>query len=400
MSLPDTSNGSAYPYAAGNDPCGVAVNTHNTTPSPRHCGLGRCRALPAAIVAVYGGLDAACRKLCRASVPAPPAGRVPCWSSRTRWLVEVQAAYLLRYESTRPELKKRTGSGLSLRALLDVAGAMSAAADHRTGRSSRLAVDTITEHTGTHERLVQRSRTLLGLLGLGTEVQRGRHRSLSELRQRPRWDRSRGWASVWHLHPSRTAVIERVNRKVTPPRSGSFKEPRSSKKNSLAARIFPPVEKPARKPGVGVEQLQGVTLAARWQRHPDAPRWVGAVPVRDLGRALAPFAAHGWTPGDLCAAVNRHGPVIGRAIAPDRPLSWLRWLSEQVELSRPTTADIAAAAQRQAEEAARRRAEHEKGRRAGLAALSGPGRAAALAAVGLRPRRHGAPVGASSGLRP
>lgn len=375
------SNGSARPNAFASNATRAAVNEY----APNRL-THRCRALPAPIVAAYGGLDATCRKLCRATLPAPAVGRVPCWTSRDRWLVEVQAAYLIRYESARPELVKRTGSGLSLPALVEVAKAMAKAADHRTGRSSRLAVDTIIDSTGQHERLVQRSRTLLGLLGLATEVQRGRHRSLAELRQRPRWDRSRGWASVWHLHPSRTAVLERVERKVTPPRSGSFKEHRSSKKNSLAARIFQPVEKPARKHAVTLEQLRGVTLAARWQRHPDAPAWIGEVPVRDLGRSLAPFAAHAWTPGDLSVAVNRHGPVIGRAIAPDRPMSWLRWLSEQVELSRPTTAHIAAAARRQAAEAARRRAEHEAGRAAGLAALSGLGRATALAAVGLTAR--------------
>ncbi|MCE5291826.1 MAG: hypothetical protein LLG14_21655 [Nocardiaceae bacterium] len=300
-----------------------------------------------------------------------------------RWLVEVQTAYHVRYEALRPELVNRTGSGLSLRALIDVAGAMSDAADHRTGRSSRLAVETITERTGKHERLVQRSRTLLALLGCGTEIQRGRHRSLQELRQRPRWDRSRGWASVWHLHPSRTAQTQPVQGKVTPPRQWSLKESGFSKKNSLATRV---VKKPTRRTAVSVEQLRGVALAARWQRHPDAPRWVQDMPLRDLGRTLAPFAVAEWTPGDLSAAVNRHGPVIGRAIAPDKPCSWLRWLSEQVDLSRPTSAVIAAEVERQTEEARRRRAEHAAGRAAGLAALSGEGRRAALAVVGLRPR--------------
>lgn len=108
--------------------------------------------------------------------------------------------------------------------------------------------------------------------------------------------------------------------------------------------------------------------------------------MRALGRVLAPFAAHEWSAGDLNAAVTRHGPVIGRSIAPDRPLSWLRWLIDQVELSKPTSVELAAERERQAGESARRRAEHAAGLAAGRAALSGPGRAAALAAVGLRPR--------------
>ncbi len=380
-----SSNGSAYPGETDAEPHGVAVNEY--APNRLRPCFGssghfehRCRQLPQTVVAFYGGLDAACRKLCRAVLPVPPAGKTPCWFSRTRWLIEVQTAYHLRYPTVRDQLVKRTGSGLSLRALIDVARAMANAADHSTGRGSRLAVETITERTGIHERLVQRSRTLLALLDCGTEIQRGRHRTLVELRQRPRWDRSRGWTSVWHLHPSRTAETPAVKREVTPPRQWSLKTLSLRKKNSLDTRA---VEKPTQRPRVSVEQLRGVALAARWQRHPDAPQWVADVPLRDLGRALAPFADSQWTPGDLSAAVTTHGPVIGRAIAPDRPCSWLRWLSQQVDLLRPTSAEIAAATAHQAEESRRRRAEHAAARAAGLAALNGPGRAAALAAVGL-----------------
>lgn len=300
-----------------------------------------------------------------------------------RWLVQAQTAYVLRYDQVRPQLDEITGSGMSLRTFLEAVRPMAEAADHRTGRGSRLSVQVIIERTGIGERTVQRARTLLGLLGLGTEVLRGRHRTLAELRQRPRWDRSRGWASVWHLHPPRHAAMTAGEELGTPPRSGSFKSPKLRKKNSLSVGV---VEKPTRKTEPGLEQLAGITLAARWQRHPQTPPWVAGVELRALGRVLAPFAAHEWSAGDLCAAVAKYGPVVGYRLAPDRPLSWLRWLCEQVELSRPTTAEIAADRQRQAAESARRRAEHEKGRQAGIAALSGPGRAAALAAVGLRPR--------------
>ena len=344
----------------------------------------RCRQLPNTLVeAFYGGLDAACRKLCRLTLPVPAAGRVPCWRTRMRWLVEVETSYVLHQEQVREQLMRKTGSTVSLSALRIVARAMGDSADHTTGRSSRLSLATLCERTGLHERVVQRARTVLELLGLATEAQRGRHRSLEELRKRPRWDRSRGWASVWHLHPPRPAQMTTGQEIVNPPRSGSFKTVGSSKKNSLSVRV---VEKPTRKTGPRVEQLAGIALGARWQRHPHTPPWAAGIELRSLGRVLAPLAAHGWSAGDLNAAVAEHGPVIGRSLAPDRPLSWLRWLCEQVEPSRPPSAASAAAAQRQAEESERRRAEHEAGRVAGLAALAGPGRAAALAAVGLRPR--------------
>ena len=344
----------------------------------------RCRQLPNTLVeAFYGGLDAACRKLCRLTLPVPAAGRVPCWRTRMRWLVEVETSYVLHQEQVREQLMRKTGSTVSLSALRIVARAMGDSADHTTGRSSRLSLATLCERTGLHERVVQRARTMLELLGLATEVQRGRHRSLEELRKRPRWDRSRGWASVWHLHPRRPAQMMPGQEIVNPPRSGSITESGFSKKNSLRVRV---VEKPTRRTPLGVDQLAGIALAARWQRHPQAPPWVAGVEVRALGRVLAPFAAHEWSAGDLNAAVTRHGPVIGRSIAPDRPLSWLRWLIDQVELSKPTSVELAAERERQAGESARRRAEHAAGLAAGRAALSGPGRAAALAAVGLRPR--------------
>lgn len=343
----------------------------------------RCRALPAPLVAFYGGLDAACRRLCRLTLPVPAAGGVPCWTSAADFDVAAQTAYQLRYEDVRDVLRESTGSGMTLGSFMAAVRPMAAAADHRTGRGSRLSVATIIDRTGLGERTVQRARTLLRLLGLGTEVQRGRHRTLEELRKRPRWDRSRGWASVWHLHPPRPAAEQSGYERGTPPPRGSFKTVGSSKKNSLSVGV---VEKPTRKTPPGVDQLAGIALGARWQRHPQTPPWVAGVELRALGRVLAPLAAHGWSAGDLSAAVAEHGPVIGRSLAPDRPLSWLRWLCERVDLSRPYSAVTAAAAQRQAEEAERRRVEHTAGRAAGLAALSGPGRAAALAAVGLRPR--------------
>lgn len=68
----------------------------------------------------------------------PPEGihrGVACWSTRERWLhVTVPTAYDLRYKTIRPHMRS---GGISRKALLAVAAARAAHADHRTGRDCR-----------------------------------------------------------------------------------------------------------------------------------------------------------------------------------------------------------------------------------------------------------------------
>ena len=135
------------------------------------------------------------------------------WVSRSHWLATVEAAYVLRYPEVRDQFKRHTGSGVSLEAVRAVAQVMADAADHDSGRRSRLSVDTLCERTGLHQRVVGRARTLLEMLELASEVQRGRLLTRAERVSRCRtvWGRARfgsqrGWASVWHLHEDRAAT--------------------------------------------------------------------------------------------------------------------------------------------------------------------------------------------------
>ncbi|MGV7852154.1 helix-turn-helix domain-containing protein, partial [Mycobacterium kansasii] len=150
---------------------------------------------------------------------APYAG-VPCWTGRLdRWATwTVPLAYDCRYETeVRPVMP---GNPISRTALLAVAEARARYADHATGRNSRPTNERLAADTGYSVRTVQRADTALRLLGVATEVLRGRQRTRIE--RLASWrvgDRGRGWASVWALHDH--PQLNRLIRRLSPhPRSG------------------------------------------------------------------------------------------------------------------------------------------------------------------------------------
>lgn len=126
---------------------------------------------------------------------------VPCWSGRAqRWArFTVAVAYDLRYDThVRPVMGENQ---VSRKAVLIVAEARAAYAEYGTGRGSRPSNERLAADTGYSVRTVQRADTALRLLGVATEVLRGRQRTRAE--RLASWrvgDRGRGWASVWALH--------------------------------------------------------------------------------------------------------------------------------------------------------------------------------------------------------
>ncbi|BBN50957.1 hypothetical protein JPH1_54320 (plasmid) [Mycobacterium avium subsp. hominissuis] len=157
---------------------------------------------------------------------APWAG-VPCWSGRMqRWATfTVAVAYDCRYDTqVRPVMP---GNPISRRALLAVAGARARYADYATGRNCRPSNERLAADTGYSVRTVQRADTVLRLLGVATEVLRGRQRTRAE--RLASWrvgDRHRGWASVWalHDHPQLTGLVYRLS---PHPRSGPVRDKNS-----------------------------------------------------------------------------------------------------------------------------------------------------------------------------
>lgn len=313
---------------------------------------------------------------------------IPRWKGAQHWAqISVPVAYALWYKQIRPLMPN---NGVSMKAVIAVADARAMFADGKTGWHCRPKVETLMTITGLSERTVQRASLALRLLGCATEVMRGRLRTKAErLASWAMGDRSRGWASVWALHPPRPSVDNSRDENglwkpfslaLSPhPRrgsfsvdSGSFREfsPTNSypqpSPNKVEAGIRPPMNGGATRPAgnrggspgrrrAAVDE-GGRLLACRWLADGQTPAWAGNHTARGWARLLAGPAAHGWTPADLNMALHEWVHVGGNWLppAPYRPIG----LMATVIAWHGELADPPAAAER-AREAAERAAERE-----------------------------------------
>jgi hypothetical protein len=309
---------------------------------------------------------------------------VPCWSGGpTVWAhVTVAAAYDLRYNDIRPHM---CNGGIAKRTLVTIAAALARTADYGTGRNARPTNEQLTKATGFTERTVQRARECLQLLGVATEVLRGRQRTYTERMASWRMgDRHRGWASVWALHddPQVNAAIHKMS--PHPERSPS-RTSNPLKKNQLttrgrAARARHGAATRRRSIDIG-----GLRLAGAWRAQPGAPRWAYRHSAASWANMLAGPAAAGWTPQDLNQLVRDWLATV-RAIPnnPARPIgllgTLLAWHTAHNTLhDRPAAADearhaaeLAAAEQRKAAQQAAHAA-HQEARQQAKTAIGGLG---------------------------
>jgi len=331
----------------------------------------------------------------RRPVPLGVYAPVPCWWSRRRWLEHVERVYRRHYLLLRPALVAVSGGGISLRAVLAVAGAHAAAADFGTGRDSRpMLGDTggergLTAATGLGARTITRARTFLRLAGLATEVQTGRHRTLTErLDSWERGDTARGWTAVYALHHTTTHPVDNIGNihagqtlDGTPPRSGSFR-PSALEKKVVTTGAEPKHRDAARPASTntgwrrGFPDARGVVLATRWCQDPDSPPWARYKTPTTWAALLALPARHGWTVRDLHRLLENHTASGRRLLShPKNPIAYLSWLLNQTDLTdRPCAMDEVYAAY-EAELAAQRQAA-APAQRAAAAAAQDAGRAA------------------------
>lgn len=328
---------------------------------------------------------------------------VPCWSGRAeRWTVfTVPIAYDLRYDThVRPALG---GNQVSRRAVLRVAEARARYAEYGTGRGSRPSNERLAADTGYSVRTVQRADVALRLLGVATEVLRGRQRTRTE--RLASWrvgDRGRGWASVWALHDD--AELARQVSALSPhPGGSSVRSPSSRRKVVTTGRRRPAgVEKPAWRSGGGPDP-GGTRLAIRWRADPESPRWAHRYTPQAWARLLAGPARHRWTSRDLNALVRDWIGVNGSLPdSPHRPIgllgAMLAWHGN--DTARPAALDDAREAEELAAARTRVAAQHvervaaAEARAVGRAAVGGTGHtaarevAAAIAARALARRTH------------
>lgn len=220
---------------------------------------------------------------------------IPCWSGRAkRWVTDtVPTAYRERYDTdVRPQMP---GNPVSMRAVVAVAAARARFADHRTGRDCRPTNERLAAVTGLSVRTIQRASTALRLLGVATEVVRGRQRTRAERFASWRMgDHGRGWASVWALHDSRI-------RSLSPHPVGSFlsssvllkkKLTTEKRRKKTAASSAAPRRRSLDK--------DGLTLATRWVHDPQSPPWARRYRTgTPWVRLLTEPAKHGWTSRDI-----------------------------------------------------------------------------------------------------
>jgi hypothetical protein len=286
-------------------------------------------------------------------------------------------------------------NAVSLKSLVAVAEARASFADHRTGRNCRPTNERLSKMTGLSVRTVQRASTALRLLGVATEVMRGRQRTRAE--RFASWrvgDKGRGWASVWALHDCRIQSL-------SPHPGGSHLTFQTSPKTVLTTHNRP---KPAgssaaaRRPS---PDNRGVALANQWIADEQSPVWARRYRTgTPWARVLAKPARHGWTPRDVNTLISDWvGTGHWLPESPHKPIGLLgAMLAAHGDLdNRPAAYDVA----REQEELALARARvgeqiaateaNRKARDAGRAALSGPGREAArhaLAEIQERARRR------------
>lgn len=306
--------------------------------------------------------------------------RVPAWDSAQGWLEGIPLAYGRHYVT---RVAPVMGCNpVSLKAIVAVAVARAVFADGDTGRNCRPTIKTLMKITGYSERTVQRADQALLLLGVATEVMRGRLRTLDERQASYRSkDSGQGWASVWALHPTR---FPNPLSPHLPAGESGFKPPVKRLVTTAPRRQAVAETAAARRRD---KNAAGARLAREWIGTEDSPPWANRYRTPYAWASnLQAAASHGWTARDINQAIRDFAGARWLAEHPNKPIALLgAILKWHGDLSvRPAAVEEARDAQELAEARARivaAQAEldrNQRARRDGQAALSGTGRAEAL----------------------
>jgi hypothetical protein len=262
---------------------------------------------------------------------------VPCWNRDEHWITwAVPIAYAQYYSRIMPQLGGPK-NGISLPVLLKIAAAHAIHADFRTGRNCRPSLARLIEITGYSKRTIQRARLVLRLIGVATEVLRGRQRTLAERLASHRVHcRARGWASVYALHSPQPVDKSAGNNRAAPHPGGhplgcpSLPGNSSLTPTGEAGKLQGPATRGRAQDTrrwTGPEpDPKGLLLASRWRQDSRTPKWARRYTPAAWSHVLAQPAAHGWTGGDLNALLRDYlVPGNGHWIAdnPRKPIPLL-----------------------------------------------------------------------------
>jgi len=359
-----------------------------------HTSGHQCASFPLAFLRAVGGKHEACRRFCqiRLDLGENPYGGIAVWAGAQAWVErQVTDAYYRRYYTDVARELRKQGQ-VALGSLKRVALTMAQAAEHSTGQESRLTNATLMAQTGLGKSTVQRARKALRLLGVATEVLRGRQRSWAE--RMASWrvgDKARGWASVWALHPAtpvdRTRIIRAGQIQMAPhPRRGlssstSCCQERVTTDRTVDKRAASRRSRAHRRRRASLTDPRGAVLASRWLRNARTPIWARKHAVTAWAPVMASPADHGWNADDLNQIIDDWAAHTGITPDPQSPVAFLRWLLGRHDLAfSPTLLETARRDQAQAEvdlrrgQAAVQLAEAATAREAARLALDGPGR--------------------------
>lgn len=359
-----------------------------------------------------------------ATLAIPNVAAIPVWSWRYErsdedrrdaavrsWLTNVQDAYQTRYESLRPLMRAR--GQVSCRATLLVAAHMARCADWATGRNCRPSNGLLVDRTGLSLSTVQRARRALRLLGVATEVFRGRLRSRIE--RLVSWrigDRRRGWTSVYALHGCRPVDKSPVHgpsfsRMAPHPRGCSLGTSSSVQRTTTTH----PAGANRRPSGVTASTRQrlrpdwnsgpdpaGLKLAREWRRDRQTPGWARRHTPHGWASTLARAETAGWEAADINALITEWQLANWLPPNPYRPIGLLRailathtnWSDRPADVDRAREAAEAADFERRRAAAARQRDELRAAQAAGAAAVGSAGHQAALQAAAAATRNAAA----------
>ena len=267
---------------------------------------------------------------------------VPCWNKDDHWITwAVPIAYAQHYNQIRHLIgahsTKHRKDDISLTTLIKIAAAHAVHADFRTGRNCRPTLDRLIEITGYGERTIQRARHVLRLIGVATEIVRGRQRTLGErLASHRVGSRARGWASVYALHSPQLVDKTARHTAAAPHPEGhplGCLSPLSNYSLTPTGTAGKPKGRAAhdratdRRGWTGPDPDQkGMLLASRWRQDPRTPTWARRFTPAAWSHVLAQPAAHGWTGRDLNQLLHDHTlPGNGNWIAhnPHKPIALL-----------------------------------------------------------------------------
>ena len=383
--LSDSSYGSARLQTAPDHPALLLKSLPTEIPY-RGCSTtnrvrGIARTAPASVLRVLCTVKTEQAKRARSVKLELPEGvwsEIPAWPSRHRWLEAIPRAYERHYATrVAPAMP---GNPVSLKAILAVAEARAEFADGDTGRNCRPTIETLTKVTGYSDRTVQRADQALLLMGMATEVMRGRLRTFDERMASHRSaDSGRGWASVWALH------LSRFPESLSPhPAVGGS----TTKTHVLSVVTTAPRRQAVAGAAASRRRYEdGTRLARQWMSAADSPPWAKRyVTPQAWASNLQKAALHGWTARDVNTAIRDFAGANWLADSPNKPIALLgailKWHGDLTV--RPSAADEAREAEELAAEKARIAANqelwrhHQAARERGIAALAGSGRAEAL----------------------